>query len=232
MLVVNADDFGLASSVNRGVARAYEHGVVTSTSLMVRGVAAVEAGRYARSRPELAVGLHLDLGEWSYRDGNWVPEYAVVDLENERAVSCEIAAQLARFAALTGRRPTHLDSHQHVHGAEPVRSVLARIAASLGIPLRGCDERIVHRGDFYGQDGRGESYHELITAEALDRIIGSLSEGWTELGCHPAEVGDLPPGMYRDERELELAVLCDDRARDSLDRHGVELASFADLGPR
>ncbi len=232
VLVVNADDFGLASGVNRGVARAYEHGVVTSTSLMVRSAAAVDAGRYAQSRPQLAVGLHVDLGEWSYRDGCWVPEYTVVDLDDERAVSSEIAAQLAAFTALTGRRPTHLDSHQHVHGAEPVRSVLARAAASLGIPLRGCDERIAHRGDFYGQDGRGESYHELITAEALDCIIGSLSEGWTELGCHPAEVGNLPPGMYRHERELELAVLCDDRARDSLARHRVELASFADLPPR
>jgi chitin disaccharide deacetylase len=232
VLVVNADDFGLAHGVNRGVARAYEHGVVTSTSLMVRGAAAVDAGRYARSRPALAVGLHVDLGEWSYRDGSWVPEYAVVDLDDERVVSCEIAAQLAKFAALTGRRPTHLDSHQHVHGAEPVRSVLVRAAASMGIPLRGCDARIAHRGEFYGQDGRGEPYHDLITAEALDRIIGSLSGGWTELGCHPAEFGDLPPGMYRDERELELAVLCDNRARDSLARHRVELASFADLPPR
>jgi len=232
VLVVNADDFGLASGVNRGVARAYEHGIVTSTSLMVRAAAAVEAGGYARSRPELAVGLHVDLGEWSYRDGDWVPEYTVVDLDDERAVTCEIAAQLATFAELTGRRPTHLDSHQHVHGAEPVQSVLARAATALGVPLRGCDERIAHRGDFYGQDGRGESYPELISLEALDHILGTLSPGWTELGCHPGEVADLPDGMYREERELELAVLCDARARDLVVRHGVELASFADLPSR
>jgi chitin disaccharide deacetylase len=232
VLVVNADDFGLASGVNRGVARAFEPGVVTSTSLMVRAAAAVDAGRYARSQPELAVGLHVDLGEWSYRDGDWVPEYQVVDIEDERAVSCEIAAQLARFTELTGRRPTHLDSHQHVHGAEPVRSVLVRAATSLGIPLRGCDERIAHRGDFYGQDGRGESYPELVSVVAFDRILETLPEGWTELGCHPGEVDDLPEGMYREERELELAVLGNARARDLVVRHGVELASFADLPTR
>jgi predicted glycoside hydrolase/deacetylase ChbG (UPF0249 family) len=232
MLIVNADDFGLTSGVNRGVARAYECGVVTSTSLMVRRAAARDAWRYARSRPDLALGLHVDLGEWSYRDGDWVPEYRVVDLADEQAVSHEVDAQLAKFAELTGRRPTHLDSHQHVHATEPVRSVLERAANALGVVLRGCDERVAHRGDFYGQDGRGNSYPELLTVEALDRIIGSLRPGWNELGCHPGEVDDLPAGMYRAERELELAILCDERARDSLARHGVELASFADLPRR
>ena len=97
MLVVNADDFGLAPGVNRGIIRAYEHGIVTSTSLMVRGAAAVDAGRYARLRPELAVGLHVDLGEWSYVDGDWAPEYEVVDrrrrasrlVRGDRAAPCD-----------------------------------------------------------------------------------------------------------------------------------------------
>ena len=228
-LVVNADDFGLAPGVNRGIIRAYERGVVTSTSLMVRGAAAVDAGRYARSQPELAVGLHVDLGEWSYVDSDWIAEYEVVDTADEQAVSHELTAQLLRFAELTGRRPTHLDSHQHVHGAEPVRSVLRHAAECLGVPLRGCDERIAHRGDFYGQDGRGASYPELITVSAFDRIVASLPSGWTELGCHPAEGDDLPAGMYREERALELEVLCDPGARSSLTRHGIALRSFAEL---
>jgi chitin disaccharide deacetylase len=231
-LVVNADDFGLAAGVNRGIIRAYERGLVTSTSLMVRGAAAVDAGRYARSQPELAVGLHVDLGEWSYANGDWTADYEVVDTADEHAITRELTAQLLRFAELTGRRPTHLDSHQHVHGAEPVRSVLLRAAECLGVPLRGCDGRIAHRGDFYGQDGRGESYPELITVAAFDRIVGSLPEGWTELGCHPAEADDLPAGMYRSERALELEVLCDPAARSSLTRHGIELKSFAELPSR
>jgi predicted glycoside hydrolase/deacetylase ChbG (UPF0249 family) len=226
---VNADDFGLAPGVNRGIIRAYERGVVTSTSLMVRGAAAADAGLYARRHEQMAVGLHLDLGEWSYLEGEWVPGYEVVDTTDEQAVSDELAAQLVRFAELTGRRPTHLDSHQHVHGGEPVRSVLLRAAARWEIPVRACDDRIAHRGDFYGQDGRGESYPELITLAAFERIVASLSPGWTELGCHPAEADDLPAGMYRTERALELAVLCDPAARLALSRHQVELRSFAEL---
>jgi predicted glycoside hydrolase/deacetylase ChbG (UPF0249 family) len=199
---------------------------------MVRGAAAQDAARYARSRPALAVGLHVDLGEWSYVNGDWAPEYEVTDIDDEQAVAREVTVQLSRFAELTGRRPTHLDSHQHVHGAEPVRRVLIRAAQCLGVPLRGCDERIAHRGDFYGQDGRGASYPELITVAAFDRIVASLPEGWTELGCHPGEIDELPAGMYRSERVLELDVLCDPGARSSLARHGVELRSFAELQSR
>ena len=66
-LIVNADDFGLSAGVNQGIIEAHERGVVTSASLMVRWPAAVAAAAYARSHPQLAVGLHVDLGEWAYR---------------------------------------------------------------------------------------------------------------------------------------------------------------------
>jgi predicted glycoside hydrolase/deacetylase ChbG (UPF0249 family) len=42
-----------------------EQGIVTSASLMVRRPAALEAAAYARRRPDLSVGPHVDLGEWA-----------------------------------------------------------------------------------------------------------------------------------------------------------------------
>ena len=66
-LIVNADDFGQSTAINRGIIRAYEQGVVTSASLMVLWPAAKEAANYARLHPSLSVGLHVDLAEWSYR---------------------------------------------------------------------------------------------------------------------------------------------------------------------
>ena len=44
------------------------------------------------------------------------------------------AASSTRFAALLGRDPTHLDSHQHVHRREPVRSVLLELGCRAGRP--------------------------------------------------------------------------------------------------
>src|SRR5436190_3388019 len=68
ILIVNADDFGMTPGVNRGIISAHESGIVTSTSLMVRGAAAAEAVELAREHPQLSVGLHVDLCEWVYRD--------------------------------------------------------------------------------------------------------------------------------------------------------------------
>src|SRR5579864_4718762 len=114
-LIVNADDFGLSRGVNRGIIEAAEHGVLTSASLMVRQPAAAEAACYARTNPKLSVGLHLDLGEWVYQAGEWVPLYSVVPTSDSRAVTDEVQRQFTQFQKLMDRPPTHIDSHQHVH---------------------------------------------------------------------------------------------------------------------
>src|SRR5262245_47506187 len=60
-LILNADDFGLASCVNDAVVEAHRHGVLTSASLMVNGLGFEDAVRQAKQNPSLAVGLHLVL---------------------------------------------------------------------------------------------------------------------------------------------------------------------------
>lgn len=121
---MNADDFGRSPGINQGIIRSHENGIVTSASLMVGWRAAAEAAAYARRRPVLSAGLHLDLCEWSHLSGAWQKVYEVVPLNNFEAVAKEIARQLAEFRKWMGQEPTHLDSHQHVHRAEPVLGVL------------------------------------------------------------------------------------------------------------
>jgi len=58
-LIVNADDFGCSEEVNEAIIRAYNEGVLTSTSLMVTGSAFDHAVRLASENPGLGVGIHL-----------------------------------------------------------------------------------------------------------------------------------------------------------------------------
>src|SRR3954469_3096539 len=113
LLIVNADDFGYSPGVNAGILRAHAEGIVTSTSLMVRRPAAADAVAAARDYPELSLGLHVDLGEWAYRDGEWTPLYTVLsatDAASPAPVAAEVARQLEAFRRLVGREPSHLDS--------------------------------------------------------------------------------------------------------------------------
>lgn len=230
ILVVNADDFGMSSGVNRGIIQAHRDGIVTSTSLMVRGLAAEEAASLTRENPKISVGLHVDLGEWTFRDGEWVCLYQVTSLEDGAAVAEETRNQLWQFRKLTGRDPSHLDSHQHVHRDEPIRSVLREVASEISIPLRHFAPEIRYCGEFYGQDGKGFSCHDAITTAALAEILARLPEGATELACHPGCDEDFhPSAMYRSERRLEVQTLCDPRIRKTIDKLGIKLCSFQEI---
>lgn len=231
LLIVNADDFGLSSGVNRGISSSHEQGIVTSASLMVRMPAAREAADYARAHPKMCVGLHVDLGEWTYRDGEWVELYRHAPLDDAAAVEAEVARQLVAFRKLVGRDPTHLDSHQHVHRRDPAHRILAALGASLRVPVRHFTPGITYCGGFYGQDDQGRSYRELITADALIALLEKLPPGVTELACHPGE-GDLQGSMYVCERRDETTALCDARVRAALQRLGIELVTFYDSSAR
>jgi predicted glycoside hydrolase/deacetylase ChbG (UPF0249 family) len=227
-LIVNADDFGLSPGVNRGIIEATEHGILTSASLMVRQPAATAAAAYAREHPNFSVGLHLDLGEWVCRDDEWVPLYSVVNTADSAAVEGEVWHQMSEFQRLVGRPPTHIDSHQHVHREDPVRSIVQALAQRLAVPLREQTSEIVYRGDFYGQTGEGETLAEVLSVEGLRKIVTALPEGVTELGCHPGYDDGLATA-YRVERALEVRVLCDPRIRKALFELRIQLCSFNDL---
>jgi predicted glycoside hydrolase/deacetylase ChbG (UPF0249 family) len=223
-VIVNADDFGQSPGVNRGVVQAHERGIVTSASLMVRHPHAAQAADYARQTPALGVGLHFDLGEWILRAGDWVPLYEVADLSNSRAIAGELDRQCDLFVKLLKRPPTHIDSHQHKHLHEPVRSIVCEVAQRYGIPVRGVT--IPYCGRFYGQDENGVSYPDWIAVPALVDILGSLETSVSEIGCHPATENDVHT-MYGSERITELATLCNPLVREAISCLEIILISYA-----
>lgn len=230
-LIVNADDFGLSPGVNRGIIQSMERGTVTSASLMVRWPAALEAADYGREHPIFSIGLHVDLGEWIFREGHWTALYEVVDQNNRTAVWDEVHRQLDAFQRLLGRNPTHIDSHQHVHFRGETHSVLGRVAEDLRIPLRHFCPGVQYCGDFYGQDGRGHFFHKAIDTAALLAILDRIPPGVTELACHPGFANDID-SMYRDERSMEILALCSPEVRRAIEEKKIQLCSFHHLAGR
>lgn len=228
-LIVNADDFGQSPAVNRGISEAHRRGIVTSASLVTRGLAAEDAAAYSARHPGFSLGLHVDLGEWTFRGGQWVPVYEVVPLDDLQSITREAAQQLAEFRRLIGRDPSHLDSHQHVHRREPVRSILLALSDDLQIPLRHFSSNVRYCGDFYGQTHDGSPIPDAISTPGLIAVLEAIPEGITELACHPGYGEDLPNAMYHHEREKEVRVLCDQRIRATLTDQGITLCAFHDL---
>lgn len=227
-LIVNADDFGLTAGVNRGIIEAHRNGIVTSASLMVRAKASLDAVTLARANPHLGLGLHLDMGEWVLREGQWIARYEYANRGDANAAAAEVVAQVARFVELTGRLPDHIDSHQHVHLSWPELSeVVLSVADRLGIGLRGRRPQVAYRG-MYGQDRDGNSVHSHIGPHTYVATIRSLGAGITEIGCHPGYAEGLESD-YRMERAIELVTLCDARVRAAVVESAVRLISWRDI---
>jgi predicted glycoside hydrolase/deacetylase ChbG (UPF0249 family) len=199
-LVIVADDYGYAPAYDAGIVEAASAGAIDAVSVMVvrrpDPTALVETG--------VDLGLHLEL-----------------PVEPARAVSAAVDEQLARFVAMFGQSPTHLDGHHHCHarGGEAALAV-ARTARRIGVAVRSVTAR--HR-TLLRRFG-------VVTA---DRLVGRTSEtapeqpaeicAWLDEGKAPAGVTEwmVHPGhggggsSYDGGRERDLALLLElgDRSR-------------------
>ena len=209
---MNGDDFGLSNGVNRGMIDAHQTGILTSASMMVDAAASADAAALARDIRPLGVGLHV----------------VVKPAAAYRSLPYELERQLERFVALTGRSPTHVDSHHDVHRQATARPAFLAFAERHRLPLRGfCGLRHITR--FYGQRG-GETCLEQVGAEVLVRILATeLDDGFNELCCHPGYVDPELRSSYAVERQAELDALRDGRLRAVLRDQGIALATFRDL---
>jgi len=151
-LIINADDFGLAKDINRGIIRSFKEGVVTSASLLSVGGYFNDAVRLAKENPELDIGIHLCLTEEKPILGkeavpslvnkrgcflrprlNFIFNYASgrishVDIENE------LEAQIKKVLE-NGLSPTHIDSHNYVHMLPGILTVVIRLAKKYNIKI-------------------------------------------------------------------------------------------------
>ncbi len=148
-LIINADDFGLTRGVNRAIAEAHQHGVVTSATMMAVGADLEDALALARQLPQLSVGCHVDLIQLA----PVLPPSQLRTLTNGRTfrpgflsfgsaafrnrlspaeITAEAAAQMARLQS-AGIELTHFDTHKHTHLFPQVLCPLLQAAKSRGI---------------------------------------------------------------------------------------------------
>jgi predicted glycoside hydrolase/deacetylase ChbG (UPF0249 family) len=219
-LIVNADDFGYGAGVNRGIAQAHDRGVVTSAGLMVNTPGTEQAVRLAAERPRLSLGLHVNFTNEAQR---------LVEFDDPETCREELLRQFDRFVELTGRLPTHLDSHQHVHRRRPCLPSFRALAERHGLPLRD-QPPVAFKGGFYAQLEYGVSLPERVSFEALRAILrDELAQGVYELACHPAYYDPEARYVYHEDRERELTALCDTRLPALLQELDLRLISYHEL---
>jgi len=227
LLIVHADDLGMARSVNAATIKAFESGLVTSGSIMVPCPWLPDIAAYARKHPEADLGLHLTLtSEWtSLRWGPVMSKDQVPSLldpsgylyltESEAAshatakeIEAEIRAQIERARSF-GIQPTHLDSHMGtLYQNETLFRTLLKVARENKLPSRVSKEWFATR-----------TYLPSILDPSdvvIDRIISIepqvTAENWTKF--YTDEIKGLQPGVTEiiihlayDDEEMRGATL-------------------------
>jgi hopanoid biosynthesis associated protein HpnK len=150
-LIVNADDFGLTSGVNRAIVELHRESLVTSTTLMARAAATEEAIEIGRSTPSLGVGCHVALvdgepmlqaariptladrqtGQFQTTPGRFLARLLTGRIRSSE-IEAEVAAQIAHLQD-RGLCLTHIDAHKHMHMFPAVLRPMLRAAKAAGI---------------------------------------------------------------------------------------------------
>jgi chitin disaccharide deacetylase len=129
-LIVNADGFGFAPGVNRGIEEAVEHGVVHSTSCVVNFPAIEELPVFAARWPHVSAGIHFNLSVGRPLSdpsrvrtlvdsdgmflGDRLPRRLLSGAVDREDIRRELRAQIDRMVGL-GVPPSHWDGHQNKH---------------------------------------------------------------------------------------------------------------------
>ncbi len=151
-MIVNADDFGFTSGVNRAIVEAHIHGIVSSSTLMASGAAFAEAVSLAKKLPQLSIGCHVVLidGEpvlhasqlpslsqrdhsGRFRDGLKIfAARALAGGIDEGEIAAEAAAQIRKLQD-AGIAVSHVDTHKHTHLFPQILRPLLRAAGECGV---------------------------------------------------------------------------------------------------
>ena len=218
--IVNGDDFGASHGINRGILEAHQKGILTSASLMVIMPGAEEAASLSREAPLMSIGLHITL-----TSEKGAP---LIDFDSPEICRAELDRQWGRFVDLMERPPTHLDAHHNIHRDKRLNPLFMEMAERKSAFLRE-HSQVKYFSEFYGQ-WDGETHLEQISVKNLCRMLQTeITEGFTELSCHPGYVDPDYLTSYSIERETELQTICNPFIKQKIKELDIKLISYQDL---
>jgi predicted glycoside hydrolase/deacetylase ChbG (UPF0249 family) len=238
LLILHADDLGVAHSENAASLDALDKGVINSASIMIPTPWVTEVAEYAKAHPDADLGLHLTLtSEWAtYRWGSTAPRDQVPSLHD----------QIDRAYAI-GIKPTHVDSHMGALFNTPelmatyvkvARSYKLPFLASIASPLPGTMS-VVTKADvvpdtvIIADERVPTDRWKQFYLDAVNGLKPGLTELIVHLGYDDAELRAVTVNhdAYGSAwRQRDYDVLNSAEFKKALKENGVILVTWRELG--
>jgi predicted glycoside hydrolase/deacetylase ChbG (UPF0249 family) len=258
LLILNADDFGMCHAVNAATLRAFESGLVRSTSVMVPCPWGRHALRCLRERPHLPFGVHLTVvcETADYGWGPLAPAERVSSLLDDggrfyggahlprlmaraRLAELELEFRAQIEAVLAARlRPTHLDWHcLYDGGRADVFDLTLGLAREYGLALRVAER---HRVEALQGQGLPVAEHGMQDSFAFDpagkaaryaQLLRALPAGLSEWAVHPGlDSAELRAiGAGWEVRQSDFEFLVSPEAQRIVDEEDIILLDYRPL---
>jgi predicted glycoside hydrolase/deacetylase ChbG (UPF0249 family) len=242
-LIINADDLGISPEVNRGIFIAHEKGVVTDSSLLIKGPYAQQALETIKKSPSFHAGIHIDLDPllgWKSPGIERLPRLKLLEMMNKtdfiKRVKKEIDTQVKAFLD-AGLIPSHIDTHHHVHGFPQVFEPLVEAMDRYGITAIRFSKKgyallgreaipIAAEKAQWMEDAlrkRGILHPHLLIDPLVPFSLKEIPGGVTELMVHPSMGGD-------EWRQKDFEMLINPLFMSTVRDEGIQLISFSGLG--
>ncbi len=208
-VIVNADDFGLNAHTNAVILHAFQAGLISSATAMAN-MPAFSSACVLAQQPALRgrIGLHFNLtygrplsqailAEPRFCTADGLFELGIkrrtlrLGRREREAVEQELQAQW-QHCLDQGLTPSHLDSHQHVHNIWPIGEIVARFAATQGVPVR-----------LARNVGHNIGLAKRVFKTLLNQRLRQLSGATADHVCTPA---DLRAGLAPRHGVLEVVA--------------------------
>jgi len=225
-LIVIADDFGLCKSVNKGIVKAYNEGIVTEISLMLNSSGTENAISLIKKHNLKRVGLHLLLFDWINKGEKFNKDnYTTLFLKKTAEEILDLATQeFKQFEKELGFTPTHICPHQGIHGNLKLLDVIIKYASKNNIPVRLPKTLLTSSGidaENYAAEIMLKRAKIKTTTYLFAHILGSdikeIKDGFLKDldKVKSNEVAEMfvHPGFF-DEELMKLSSLNYERARD------------------
>lgn len=220
--IINADDYGLCEGVSLGILKAHRDGVLTSTTCMMNMPHIKKYLEMAKDYPNLGLGVHLTItagpaltkNSFTDENGNFQSLNSYQDkkpIVDQSELYNEWKAQIEKFISITGHKPTHLDSHHHVHLLPGNIDVALRLAKEYDLPLR---QETYLQTDFEFVRFKEAFYNDTVSLKTLENIC-HYQDDIFEIMCHPAFVDWYlyTHSSYCLKRPEELDILCSQKVK-------------------
>lgn len=239
-LIMNADDFGISEGATIGILLAHQKGILTSTTCMMNMPYAEFALTEAKKYPNLGVGVHLVLtvgkplieGAKSYTDENGYflrpSDYKDGNPHaNEDELYREWKAQIEKFIDITGHKPTHIDSHHHVHLLPWHLPVVKKLALEYRLPIRQ-EEYIIDQFEYVHCDI--SFYDQKISTDYLKELL-KKHQDTLEIMCHPALLDQAlyEISSYHIPRMKELEILKSQDIKNFINENHIQLINYSQI---